>query len=72
MATAKLTHSVVIKTYVTGDGVWSIRRGPKGARTIEVVKVEPTGTGNILSEEFIEWRKELQAKEVAKMLGAIE
>jgi RAT1-interacting protein len=64
-----LTGSAVIKNSIKGDGVWSIRRGPKGGQTIEIVKIEATGTSNILSEEFLQWRRELQAKEVAKMLG---
>lgn len=59
----------VLRDTVKGDGVWHIRRGPKGGRTIEVRKIEPTGTGQILSEEFLRWRQELQAKEVAKLLG---
>lgn len=65
----KLTHRIVLKSFINGDGVWHIRRGPKAGRTIEVTKVESTGTGNILSEEFLRWRGELQAREVAKMLG---
>jgi hypothetical protein len=64
-------YGAVIKESIKGDGVWSIRRGPKGGRTIEITKIESNGTGSILSEEFLEWRKELQAKEVAKMLGAL-
>ncbi|KIW09572.1 hypothetical protein, variant [Verruconis gallopava] len=58
-----------LKETIRGDGVWSIRRGAKGGRTIEVMKIESKGTGGILSEEFLRWRMELQAKEVAKMLG---
>lgn len=36
---------------------------------IEIVKIEESGTGNILTAEFLEWRKQLYAREVAIMLG---
>jgi len=58
-----------LKDTIKGDGVWHIRREPKGGAHIRVTKVEETGTGNILSEEFRQWRRDLQAREVAKMLG---
>jgi RAT1-interacting protein len=60
---------VVLKSSIKGDGVWHIRRGPKGGKLIEVSKVEASGTGKILSDEFLQWREQLQAEEVAKMLG---
>jgi RAT1-interacting protein len=40
---------------VIGDGVWRIRRKER-APIIEVFKVEETGHGDILSNEFINWR----------------
>jgi hypothetical protein len=35
---------------------------------IEVAKMESQGTGSVISEEFLTWRRELQAREVAAML----
>jgi RAT1-interacting protein len=64
-----LTAPTVLKNTIKGDGVWHIRRAPKGGQVIEITKVEPMGTGNILSDEFLQWRAQLQAEEVAKMLG---
>jgi RAT1-interacting protein len=43
---------------VTGDGVWRIRRKER-ADAIEVFKLEETGHGDILSDEFINWRIKL-------------
>lgn len=40
------------------EGVWRIRRAPQSP-TIEVFKVEGTGHGEILSEEFKNWRIKL-------------
>jgi RAT1-interacting protein len=43
---------------ITDEGVWRIaRRG--GSSTIEVYKVEETGHGNIISDEFKNWRIKL-------------
>jgi len=47
-----------LKVTVTGDGVWRIRRKEKSS-TIEVFKIEETGHGDILSDEFINWRIKL-------------
>jgi RAT1-interacting protein len=47
-----------LKTKITDDGVWRIRRKERSP-TIEVFKVEETGHGDILSDEFINWRIEL-------------
>jgi RAT1-interacting protein len=47
---------------VTGDGVWRIRRKERSA-TIEVFKLEETGHGDILSDEFINWRIKLALNE---------
>lgn len=40
---------------MTGDGVWRIRRKER-TPVIEVFKLEETGHGDILSDEFINWR----------------
>jgi RAT1-interacting protein len=47
-----------LKATVVGDGVWRIRRRERSS-TIEVFKVEETGHGDILSDEFINWRIKL-------------
>lgn len=44
-----------LKQTVVGDGVWRIRRAVNGG-AIEVFKVVETGTGNILSQSFLDWR----------------
>lgn len=41
---------------ITGDGVWKIKKR-QGSSSIEVYKVEEDGTGNILSQEFLDWRE---------------
>jgi hypothetical protein len=58
----------VLKKTITSEGVWKIRRVERSP-VIEVVKVEASGTGGILTEDFLEWRKQLYAREIAKMLG---
>jgi len=47
-----------VKATITGDGVWRIRRKERSS-TIEVFKVEEAGHGDILSDEFINWRIKL-------------
>lgn len=59
---------IVIKLHVKEDGVYWISRDAKGGEVIEIAKMEAQGTGSILSEEFLSWRREMQAKEVAAML----
>ncbi|KAJ4502774.1 decapping endonuclease targeting mRNA [Exophiala dermatitidis] len=44
-----------LKTIITSDGVWRIRKREKSPR-VEVFKVEQTGHGDILSPAFVEWR----------------
>jgi RAT1-interacting protein len=52
-----LTFSGLSKT-INDEGVWRIsRRG--GSPTIDVYKVEDTGHGDILSDEFKNWRIKL-------------
>ncbi|KAL6849377.1 decapping endonuclease targeting mRNA [Amphichorda felina] len=46
---------------INDEGVWRIRRLPQ-APTIEVFKVEETGHGDILSDEFKNWRIKLALK----------
>lgn len=48
----------VLKATILGDGVWRIRRKERTS-TIEVFKVEEAGHGDILSDEFINWRIKL-------------
>jgi RAT1-interacting protein len=48
----------VLRATILGDGVWRIRRKERTS-TIEVFKVEETGHGDILSDEFINWRIKL-------------
>ncbi len=45
-----------------GDGVWRIRRKER-ASVIEVFKLEEAGHGDILSDEFINWRIKLALKD---------
>lgn len=52
----------VIKSKVTEEGVWRIRRKERSP-TIDVFKVEETGHGDILSDEFINWRIKLALSE---------
>ncbi|CZR59130.1 related to RAI1-nuclear protein that binds to and stabilizes the exoribonuclease Rat1p, require [Phialocephala subalpina] len=47
-----------IKASITGDGVWRIRRQERSS-TIDIFRVEETGHGEILSDEFIDWRIKL-------------
>lgn len=44
-----------IKANITGEGVWLVRRRKRSAG-IEIVRMEETGTGEILSASFLEWR----------------
>ncbi|KIW27477.1 hypothetical protein, variant [Cladophialophora immunda] len=44
-----------LKTTVTSDGVWRIRKREK-IPVLEVFKLEESGHGDILSSAFVEWR----------------
>lgn len=44
-----------LKLTIVSDGVWKIRKREKNP-VLEVFKVEETGIGDILSEDFIRWR----------------
>lgn len=52
----------VIKAKISEEGVWRIRRVEKSP-VIEVFRVEETGHGDILSDEFINWRIKLALSE---------
>jgi len=45
-----------LKDTITEDGVWRIQKREK-MPTIEVFKLEDTGHGDILSQNFARWRK---------------
>ncbi|KAI0403638.1 RAI1 like PD-XK nuclease-domain-containing protein [Xylaria palmicola] len=47
-----------LRNTINDEGVWRIRRRA-GSQTIEVFKVEEVGHGNILTDEFINWRIKL-------------
>jgi RAT1-interacting protein len=47
-----------LKAIITEDGVWRIQRKERSS-TIEVFRVEETGHGDVLSDEFINWRIKL-------------
>jgi len=51
-----------IKATVIGDGVWRIRRQERSP-IIEIFRIEETGHGDILSDEFINWRIKLSLNE---------
>lgn len=50
--------TLVLKATVIGDGVWRIRRKER-ATAIEVFRIEEAGHGEILTDEFINWRIKL-------------
>jgi len=52
------TSRAGLKTTINDEGVWRIRRASK-SHTIEVFRVEETGHGNILPDDFINWRIKL-------------
>lgn len=47
-----------LKTVITGDGVWRIRK-PEKAPFIEVFKLEESGFGDILHEDFVKARSHI-------------
>ncbi|EPE34132.1 Protein RAI1 [Glarea lozoyensis ATCC 20868] len=51
-----------LKATITEEGVWRIRRKERSS-TIEVYKQEQTGHGDILPDDFINWRIKLAMKE---------
>lgn len=53
-----LTDVTGLKGVITDEGVWRIRRNGQSP-VIEVFKVEETGHGDIISDEFKNWRIKL-------------
>lgn len=51
-----------LKSVVNSEGVWRVRRAERSG-VLEVYKIEEVGHGDILSEEFINWRIKLALKE---------
>lgn len=51
-----------LRDKITGEGVWRIRR-VEGSGVVEVFRIEETGHGEILSDDFINWRVKLALKE---------
>ena len=45
----------VLKATITTEGVWRIRRQERSP-VIEIFRMEETGYGDILSDEFLDWR----------------
>jgi len=54
---AVLIGRAVLKETVRGEGVWRIRRRDR-SRVIEVEKYEESGTGSILSDDFLKFRNQ--------------
>jgi len=54
---AVLIERAVLKETVRGEGVWRIRRRDR-SRVIEVEKYEESGTGSILSDDFLKFRNQ--------------
>lgn len=57
-----LINVLGLKTVVNDEGVWRIRRR-QGDPMIEVFKTEETGHGDIISDEFKNWRIKLAMKD---------
>ena len=53
----QLMESTVLKQTIRDEGVWRIRRRDRSP-VIEVEKHEESGTGSILSDEFLNWRSQ--------------
>ncbi|MCJ1375485.1 decapping endonuclease targeting mRNA [Loxospora ochrophaea] len=61
-----------LKRTITTDGVYRIRR-KRAAYTIDVFKLEETGSGDILSQDFLAWRNNRNPSSAASSaLGGIE
>lgn len=56
-------------TIMATEGVWRIKRARNG-NDIQVSKIEPSGTGNIVPQSFKDHRDRVLAAEVAQKLGA--
>ncbi|KAK7751282.1 decapping endonuclease targeting mRNA [Diatrype stigma] len=53
-----------LRATIRDEGVWRIRRRPR-SQTIEVFQVEEVGHGDVLTDEFINWRIKLNLKDTA-------
>ncbi|TDZ74257.1 Decapping nuclease RAI1 [Colletotrichum trifolii] len=58
---------VWLRQTINDDGVWRIRRRP-GNPVIEVFRVEEAGHGEILTDDFINWRIKLSMRSTAPPL----
>lgn len=47
---------------ITDEGVWRIKRRPRSAE-IEVFKVEEVGHGDIITDDFMNWRIKLELRQ---------
>lgn len=56
-----------LRQTIVGRGVWKIRRR-QGSPIVEVFRIQDTGHGEIVSQEFVEWRQKMQALKVAELL----
>ena len=53
---------LVLRNTITDEGVWRIKRRPRSAE-IEVYRVEEVGHGNIITDEFMNWRIKLELRQ---------
>ncbi|KAI9711964.1 MAG: decapping endonuclease targeting mRNA [Chrysothrix sp. TS-e1954] len=51
-----------LQQHINGEGIWKIKRNDK-SNTVDIWRVEQTGTGDILSREFLSWRRDLARRE---------
>ena len=58
-----------MKATITEEGLWRIWRKEQ-SEVIEVVREQQYGSGGILSEEFLEWRK--QGKDPASTENSVQ
>ncbi|GJC93608.1 RAI1 [Colletotrichum higginsianum] len=59
-----LTGRIGLRQTINDDGVWRIRRRA-GEPTIEVFKIDEAGHGELLTDDFINWRIKLSMKSTA-------
>ncbi len=57
-----VTPLLGLRETVNDEGVWRIRRRPR-SQTIEVFRVEEVGHGDVLTDEFINWRIKLSLRD---------
>ena len=61
--------TIGLRQTINDEGVWRIRRRPRSPE-IEVFKVEEVGHGNIMLEEFLNWRITLSLNQARETDGA--